>query len=246
MPTFAERVAQLAASQPPVVRPIDPNTLPQEYSTITVPQGTLNDADTLIRPTGEIGRSYGINAPELRDKQSHELLRPGQESYARAAELFQANPNTQPVRYGEDKYGRTVSDEVTSNGRSLNAEMVRRGIAAPANYNNAPQLPFAAEARQRFRETYTPDSREQAIAYSQGIDHVNAVPEPVAFDPKYRRVGETLGSSIERGFETAKAGTSAPCPRWVTCWRGKYRAGSTITINYPVKTHGPWTTTTRV
>ena len=149
-----------------------------------VPQGTLRDADTLDRTTGEANRAYGINAPELKNAQK-ELIPEGQTAYARAAEKFRANPDTKPVRYGEDYYGRTVADEVTPDGRSLYGEMVREGIARPKNYNNAPQIPFAAEARQNYNDNYVPSPEERAMAYAEGRKVSAGIPEPVAFDPKY-------------------------------------------------------------
>ena len=76
---FLDALDEYRRREQPATAPRPAGPLPTTYDTEQVPQGTLRDADTLLRPTGEVSRAYGIDSPELADKATHtQLLRPGQ------------------------------------------------------------------------------------------------------------------------------------------------------------------------
>ena len=106
------------------------------------------DADTVeIEIDGKRVRLRlpSANAPETNDSKPYDMTQP----LAREATEFTKNFISDPAArlsdtQGSDKYGRTLGDIINSDGKSLNQELIREGLAK-ATYGDDPQAKANAD-----------------------------------------------------------------------------------------------------
>ena len=200
---FLDALDEYRRRDQPAAAPQPTAPLPTRYGEVAIPGGRLIDADTFTQGPEKF-RVAGVDAPELQNKRTGEVLRPGQEAYRDAAPLFREP--VQPDRTGVDIHGRSTARPLTADGRDLGAEMVRRGIAEPKDWNRSGVMPYVREAAARFDETHPPSEAAQAMAEFRGgkLSGKTIVPEPP--DPKKRGYLEELGAGLKRGIDQGQSG----------------------------------------
>ncbi len=117
--------------------PISPTPLISPIQNLVVIGVT--DGDTVKLNTGREIRLYGVNAPEVKEPYYQEAL-----SFTKNLVLNKEIVYEQEEKYKEDKFGRLLG-YVFIDGKNLNIELIRNGLAKVVLYQKRAKLKYQDE-----------------------------------------------------------------------------------------------------
>ena len=129
---FGKQKTQL--SQSSQITPSIPISPTQKLTVVDI-----TDGDTLKLSNGKVFRLYGVNAPEKNEKYFKEAV-----EFTKNLTLNKEISFEQEEKYKEDKFGRLLG-YVFVEGKYLNLELVKTGLAKVVLYNKRAKIKYQDE-----------------------------------------------------------------------------------------------------